>query len=88
MAYRPKKTTKKAEIDVITVEEPSLTLKKEEIMEIKDEAAVVVEKEIISKPVVDLADQNQEIINKLKEKLMNGTITDGEAEEYRMLINK
>lgn len=66
---------------------PAATFEKEDIIEIKEEVIVEVEKEVILEPVVALADQNQEMINKLKEKLMNGTITDGEAAEYRMLVN-
>jgi len=99
MAFK-KKTTKKVEVEPVVVEEakeppvilqyqvvkepvnPAAAFEKEDIIEIKDEAVV----EVIPEPVVVIADQNQINIDRLKEKLINGTITDGEAAEYRSLM--
>lgn len=55
----------------------------EDKLEIKEEVSIEVKA-----PEKEKNNQDEELIKSLKEKLENGTITDGEAAEYRMLISK
>ena len=93
MASLLKKPKKKKELVNVTEEIDDKEFEKKQTADIIDVVEVAEEVKVEVTPAVtfkkeDIVNQNQEIINKLKEKLMNGTITDGEAAEYRMLVNK
>ena len=91
---KPRKTKKVEPVEEIkeVVQEsvPEVVKEVVDVVEMVEEVKIeiVPEPVIVPDPPKPVVNQDQEIINQLKEKLINGTITDGEAAEYRALMAK